>query len=75
MKQTRANAHSQAAKARWADPVIGAKMRAALRDPAALAKMREATKARWADPSKREKLESDPAPVRKLLKCGRDEAP
>ena len=56
MRRTRASAYSRAAKARWADPVIGAKMLAAFRDPATLAKMREATKARWADPSMREKM-------------------
>jgi len=56
MSRTRTSEHSRAAKARWADPVIGAKMRAAFSDPATLAKMREATKARWADPSMREKM-------------------
>ena len=48
--------HSIAAKARWADPVTGAKLRAALRDPDTRAKMREATNARWADPLMREKM-------------------
>ena len=48
--------HSIAAKARWADPVTGAKLRAALRDPANREKMREASEARWADPLMREKM-------------------
>jgi hypothetical protein len=56
MKRTRANAHSRAAKVRWADPIEGEKWRAALRDPVTLAKMREATNARWADPVMREKM-------------------
>jgi len=47
---------SAAAKARWADPVTGAKLRASLRDPVIRAKRREATKARWADPLMREKM-------------------
>jgi hypothetical protein len=50
MRRTRASAHSRAAKARWADPITGAKLRAALGDPDTRAKMREATNARWADP-------------------------
>lgn len=60
-----------AAKARWADPAAGAKMRAALYSPASRAKMSEAAKARgpamrekvgsaskerWADPAMREKI-------------------
>ena len=56
MRRTRANAHSRAAKARWADPIESEKWRAALRDPVTLAKMREATNARWADPVMREKM-------------------
>ena len=59
------------AKARWADPIAGAKLRAALYSPASRAKMSEAAKARdpiarqkigsaskqrWADPSMREKI-------------------
>jgi hypothetical protein len=56
MRRTRVSAHSEAAKARWADPITGENWRAALRDPATLAKMREATKARWADPAMREKM-------------------
>jgi hypothetical protein len=49
-------AYSLASKARWADPVISAKMRAALREPATLAKVREALKVRWADPEMRERM-------------------
>jgi hypothetical protein len=56
MGQTRSSVHSRAAKARWADPATGAKIRAAIRDPCSLAKMREASKARWADPLMREKM-------------------
>ena len=44
------------AKARWADPIAGALWRTALRDPASLAKMREAAKARWDNPEEREKM-------------------
>jgi len=43
-------------KARWADPITAEKLRAALRDPANRAKMREGTNARWADPLMREKM-------------------
>jgi hypothetical protein len=42
--------------ARWADPIAGAKLRAAIRNPASRAKVSEATKARWADPAAREKM-------------------
>ncbi len=56
MKQVRSNAYSRAAKARWDDPVIGSKIRAALRDPSVRAKVREATKAQWADPEMRTKM-------------------
>ena len=51
-----------AAKARWADPVTGAKWRAAVSEairlfsPASRARLSEATKARWADPASRERL-------------------
>jgi hypothetical protein len=45
-----------AAKARWADPIAGAKWRAALYNPTSRAKIGEATKARWADPVARERL-------------------
>jgi hypothetical protein len=38
------------------DPVIGNKMRAALRDPSVRAKVREATLAQWADPELRTKM-------------------
>jgi hypothetical protein len=44
------------AKARWADPIAGAKLRAAIRSPASRAKMSEASRARWADPTARENL-------------------
>jgi hypothetical protein len=44
------------AKARWADPVAGAKWRAALFSPVSRAKIGEASKARWADPVARESL-------------------
>jgi hypothetical protein len=62
---------SAIAKARWADPIAGAKLRAALYSPASRAKMSEAAKTRdpafrqkvgsaskerWADPSMREKI-------------------
>ncbi len=56
MRRTRPNARSRAAKARWADPVMAAKWRAALRDPARRAKAREAARARWADPAAREEM-------------------
>jgi hypothetical protein len=55
-QKRRPGAYSEASKARWADPVVGAKMRAALREPALRAKIREAAKARWADPAMREKM-------------------
>jgi len=45
-----------ALKARWDDPVTGAKLRASLRDPLVRGKMSEASKARWADPLMREKM-------------------
>jgi hypothetical protein len=48
--------HSRAAKARWADPVIGDKMRTALRDPVSRAKVSETSKARWDDPEKRAQM-------------------
>jgi len=48
--------HSVAAKARWADPVTGKKLRAAHGDPAHREKMRELAQARWADPAMREKM-------------------
>jgi predicted SAM-dependent methyltransferase len=47
---------SAIAKARWADPITGAKLRSAIRSPASRAKISEATKARWADPAGREKM-------------------
>jgi hypothetical protein len=45
-----------AAKARWADPVIGEKIRTALRDPANRARMRQQSIARWAGPATRETM-------------------
>ena len=47
---------SAIAKARWADPIASAKLRAAIRSPANRAKVGEASKARWDDPAAREKL-------------------
>jgi hypothetical protein len=47
---------SAISKAQWADPITGAKMRAALRSPASRAKVSQAIKARWADPAGREKM-------------------
>ena len=47
---------SLAAKAQWADPVRGEKIRAAARDPARRAKSAEIAKARWADPETRTKI-------------------
>jgi hypothetical protein len=61
------------AKARWADPIAGAKWRTAIRSPASRAKIGEATKARWADPVAREKMiaqnrasHADPAVRRRI---------
>ena len=45
-----------AAKARWADPVTGEKIRSALRDPTNRARMREVSLALWADPAARETM-------------------
>jgi hypothetical protein len=44
------------AKARWADPVSGAKWKASLGDPKSRAKVSEAKKALWADPVGRQKM-------------------
>jgi hypothetical protein len=44
------------AKARWADPIEGARWRTAIRSPARRAKVSEAAKAQWADPAVREKM-------------------
>ena len=61
---------SEAAKAQWADPVRGAKIRAAARDPARRAKVSEATKARWADPEIRARMVAAMRGVGKRRKTG-----
>ena len=68
-----------AAKARWADPVVGAKLRAALYNAGTRAKISEATKARWVDPAARERLivgirasQADPVVRQKMASAAKD---
>jgi len=70
--------YSAAAKARWADPIEGARLRAAIRSTASRAKMSEASKARWADPVARENMiakfrasSADPAVREKLASASK----
>ncbi len=49
-------AQSRIAKARWDDPIAGAKWRAALRDSARREKIAKTSAARWADPEMRAKI-------------------
>ena len=54
--EAKSSNYSRGAKARWADPIIGEKIRTALRHPVRRAKVREATQARWADPEMRAQM-------------------